>query len=102
MRRNGRLGPLLHPHKVGDLGDHPTDGRGVLELGAAADAVQAQANEGRALVLGPADRAAGLNDGKLLGHQSDPQASTASVEAPSARRPRMSPTFLPRLEAIWR
>ena len=71
----------------------------------AADPVEAQAHQGGALVVLAADRAAGLADGDGLGFIGILALLAfdgVGDEAPSARRPMMSPTFLPRLEAIWR
>src|SRR5690606_2049762 len=89
---------LHHLDQVVNSGDHAVHRRGVLQGGGAADLVQAQARQGGALVLGPANGARRLTNGDL-GHTAYPSASATAAEAPSARRPMTSLTFLPRLEA---
>src|ERR1700754_3713121 len=102
LERTGGEGLVLHHFDhVGDLGDHPAHGGGVLQGRDAAGAVEAQADHGGALILLAKDRAAGLTNGDVC-HRVYPSTSAVGVEAPSARRPITSETFLPRLAATWR
>ena len=81
-----------------DVSDH-CDVDHVFGTLADADALIAEAHERGALGLVPADRAAGLADRELRHHA---LSIAVGSPAPSLRRPRMSPTFLPRLDATVR
>src|SRR5581483_6733211 len=72
-------------HEVRNLRDHAARRRRVRQFGHAADLVQAQADQRRALIVLAADRAAGLLDLDLRGHDFASY-SLASASPPSRRR----------------
>src|SRR5215471_2512760 len=88
---------FLDPNQVLHLVDHTAHRRRVFENAAAMPLVQPEALQRRFLVRPTADRAAGLHDrdGLLPLHQAFSRASVS-------RRPRTSPTFLPRRAATAR
>src|SRR3954452_22767893 len=93
-------GSALDRHHMPHRADHAADLGRVLELRCAVQLVQAQADQGLALVFGAADRRSGL--GYLdLGHCSYSTKASASAEASAAldtpsRRAIRSAIFLPR------
>src|SRR4051794_30055128 len=73
-------------HEMRDLLDHATIGGSVLDGRLPADLVQAEALQGRALIAGAADAAAGLDDGDGgVGHLAPPYESDASASTPMRR-----------------
>src|SRR5690606_7376749 len=64
--------------EMADLGDHAAHGRGIRQGAPAPQLVEAETNQGLALVTGPADRAADLLDRDRLllpGHRSAPRSA---------------------------
>src|SRR5271169_1319995 len=88
---------LNDPHQMADLTDHAAYGRRIFEDAAAMQLVQAQALERCFLIVPSPDRTSGLFDSDRLR-----AFHYAGSRASASRRPRISPTFLPRRAATAR
>src|SRR6187455_316722 len=97
---------LIDAHQMAHLVDHAAHRRRVLEDLAAVALVEAQALQGRELIVRAADRASRLGDLErlLVGHAvlRYALASAAASAVVPSRRPSRSPTFLPRRVATMR
>src|SRR5690606_4523596 len=88
--------------EVRDRVDHAADRGRILQLAGAVHLVQPQPDQGLALDLWPADRAADLLDDDRLCHLGLRHSAVASAGAACSRGGRMSATFLPRRLATMR
>src|ERR1700730_392561 len=97
-------GFLVDAHQMAHLLDHAAALGRICELAAAVALVQPQADQRATLVFRAADVAARLGDLDLLvGHgPAPPSLPYAASTAVSSRRPKRSPTFLPRRVATMR
>src|SRR5579863_6118107 len=96
----GRVLRFDDADQMSDLGDHAARGRRIGDIRAAANAIEAEADQGAALVAATPDRAADLleRDGLGLGHDAFFQAheSAASGSTPWRRDCRVDTLMLRR------